>query len=549
MAAKRSYGTGELYEKHGSYYARWRTSDGRKLNRKVGPVRPRGSSDGLTRAQAERMFRKLQEAEERRPSRRRGLEPVSVSAAATSLRRAKALEGARKAYLENLESMQRVHVDASIGSIPLEKVSTERIETLASGLLASGRSTKTVRNLLTFLYSVFEHAIASGWCQENPVRRAARPKRRRAGDASPDLQFLTVPELEAVLRAIPDEVVRREPAPTRDGRAGPAPPPPPDVLGPVLRVVILSAALTGLRQSELLGLRWRDVDWAAQRIRVRNVYVRGEHSSEGKSDLSTRRSVPMATRLARELDRWSKRTVFNAEEDLVFAHPHTGRPIDRSKVTRRFQEASRAAGVRVITFHNLRHTFATRLAAHGEPLRTIQEYLGHADSKTTQIYSHYAPSAYEVARVDAAFGDASEAEANTRSGSNLGSNLSETEKNTQNKKTLQKGPLKSEQNPVSQAGGRAVAGSNPVSPTCSVETYGQSREFSWARLPRVPPAFVDGKACQARAWQIHQSHAVPHTNRTRGVPKTAHARPGSFRPVALRGSAQMAHRQEAALSP
>jgi site-specific recombinase XerC len=127
----------------------------------------------------------------------------------------------------------------------------------------------------------------------------------------------------------------------------------------------------------------------------------------------------MASRLARELDRWSTRTVFNGDEDLVFAHPHTGRPVDRSKVTRRFQDACRLAGVRVITFHNLRHTFATRLAAHGEPLRTIQEYLGHADAKTTQIYAHYAPPAWEVARVDAAFGEASGGKANIRSGSNL----------------------------------------------------------------------------------------------------------------------------------
>jgi hypothetical protein len=197
MAGKRTYGTGELYEKHASYYARWRTSDGRKLNRKVGAVRTPGSSDGLTRSQAERMFRKMQEAEERRPSRPRGVTPITVSAAATSLRAAKALEGARKSYLENLESMQRVHVDTSIGSMPLEKVSTERIEVFAGGLLSSGRSPKTVRNIVTFLHSVFEHAIASGWCHENPVRRAARPKRRRTGDASPDLQFLTVPELEA----------------------------------------------------------------------------------------------------------------------------------------------------------------------------------------------------------------------------------------------------------------------------------------------------------------------------------------------------------------
>ena len=428
MAGKRGYGTGELYEKHGSYYGRWRTSDGRKLNRKVGPVRAPGSAQGLTRPKAERAFRAMQEAEELRPSRRRGVESVTVGAAAASLQRAKALEGARKSYLENLDSMRRIHLEPTIGPLPLETVTPERIERLGSDLLASGRAAKTVRNVLTFAHSVFEHAIANGWCEQNPVRHAARPKRRRSGDASPDLQFLTVAELEAVLRTIPDHVVDRAPAATRRGRAGPAPPPPPDVLGPVLRVLILAAAVTGLRQSELLGLRWRDVDWTAQRIRVRSTFVRGEHSAEGKSDLSTRRSVPMATRLAVELDHWSKCTVFNSDEDLVFAHPQTGNPIDRTKVTRRFQEACRSAGVRVIKFHDLRHTFATRLAAHGEPLRTIQEYLGHADAKTTQIYAHYAPSAREVERVDAAFASLVEPDANGRSGSNLGSNLSETER-------------------------------------------------------------------------------------------------------------------------
>lgn len=57
--------------------------------------------------------------------------------------------------------------------------------------------------------------------------------------------------------------------------------------------------------------------------------------------------------------------------------------------------------------HDLRHTFATRLAASGQPLRTIQEFLGHADSKTTQIYSHYAPSEHEVQIVNDAFAPAS----------------------------------------------------------------------------------------------------------------------------------------------
>ena len=59
--------------------------------------------------------------------------------------------------------------------------------------------------------------------------------------------------------------------------------------------------------------------------------------------------------------------------------------------------------MRQVRFHDLRHTFATRLAAAGTPLRTIQEYLGHADAKTTQIYAHYAPSEREVAMVNTAF--------------------------------------------------------------------------------------------------------------------------------------------------
>ena len=179
-----------------------------------------------------------------------------------------------------------------------------------------------------------------------------------------------------------------------------------DALGPVVRLVLLAAGTTGLRQSELLGLRWRDIDMRAQRVRVRvrNAWVRYEHSGEGKSDLSTKRSVPMTDRLTGELRAWRLRTVYSDDEDLVFGHPDLGVPLDRTKLTRRFKAACEEAGVRVIRFHDLRHTFATTLAATGVPLRTIQEYLGHADLKTTQIYAHYAPSAHEVEIINDAFG-------------------------------------------------------------------------------------------------------------------------------------------------
>ena len=161
--------------------------------------------------------------------------------------------------------------------------------------------------------------------------------------------------------------------------------------------------MTSLRQSELLGLRWRGVDWSAQRIRVRTTWVRGEHSTDGKSDLSTRRSVPIADRLLAAVDDWSTRTIYNGDDHLVFAHPQTSNPRDGSRVTRRFQVACRHARARPIRFHGLRYTFATQLAASGKvSLRTLQEFVGRADAKTTQIYAHYGPSAQEIEMVNAA---------------------------------------------------------------------------------------------------------------------------------------------------
>jgi integrase len=81
----------------------------------------------------------------------------------------------------------------------------------------------------------------------------------------------------------------------------------------------------------------------------------------------------------------------------------SGNPLDRSKLVCRCKAATERAEVRAITFHELRHTFGTRMAAAGVPLRTLQHWMGHADSKTTQVYAHYQPSEHEVEIVERAF--------------------------------------------------------------------------------------------------------------------------------------------------
>jgi integrase len=105
-----------------------------------------------------------------------------------------------------------------------------------------------------------------------------------------------------------------------------------------------------------------------------------------------------------ELERLASSSSFRDDEDLVFGDPVTNDPLDRSKVLKRFQASCRRAGVRVVRFHDLRHTFGTRVAASGDVSpRTLQEWMGHRDARTTQIYADYQPSEREAELVNKAF--------------------------------------------------------------------------------------------------------------------------------------------------
>jgi integrase len=364
---KRSYGSGRLYavkDKTGRevWYGSW-WAGGRRVKRKLGPKREPGGRNGLTQVQAERELRKRIESD------------VVVAA---SERWTVADAGER--YVDHLEHVMerkrttiqdyrgylRRHLGPFFGTRPLDRIDAARVTTYLKRKRADGLSSKTVQNHLNFLHGVFGFAIKRGWASSNPVALVDRPKKARSPHRR--LRFLSPVELEAVLRAVPD-----------------------DRLGAVERSLYLTAAMTGLRQGELLALRWSDVDWPAGRIRVADNYTRGEFDTP-KSDFG-RRSVPMADRVGRELEHHFQRSLYRTDDDLVFCHPGTGHVLDPSKVRKRFKDALERAAVNRITFHELRHTFGTQMAAAGAPLRAIQEWMGHADAKTTEIYAHYAPDA------------------------------------------------------------------------------------------------------------------------------------------------------------
>ncbi len=97
------------------------------------------------------------------------------------------------------------------------------------------------------------------------------------------------------------------------------------------------------------------------------------------------------------------RSVYSRDRDPVFCHPDTGKLLDRLKLLCRFKLVIDQVGVHRITSHELRHTFGTRMAPAGTPMRTLPHWMGHADSKTTQIYAHDQPSDQVADTVDRVF--------------------------------------------------------------------------------------------------------------------------------------------------
>jgi integrase len=152
--------------------------------------------------------------------------------------------------------------------------------------------------------------------------------------------------------------------------------------GDAWRCMITVALLTGMRLGELLGLRWIDVDLSAGRIVVRQSYVDGVF---GLPKSGKPREIPLgedaiAALAAHRHDRGP--LVFCDAKGNVLTHGKTARPLIR---------AFRAAGLRPIGWHTLRHTFASHLAMRGVTMRVIQELMGHASIVTTQRYAHLAP--------------------------------------------------------------------------------------------------------------------------------------------------------------
>jgi integrase len=258
------------------------------------------------------------------------------------------------AYARRLER----HVLPRLGDRRLDQIDVDDVTKLIADLRRRGYAGSTISCVLVPLSRLLGHAVRRGLIEANPIRKLDRTER---------------PHIER----------REQPVLNRDeiGRLLAAAP-------PAHRTLLATAILSGLRQSELLGLHWRDIDFAREVIHVRRALDRQRREAPPKTPHAVRDVVLMPA-LAQALLEHRDESQFRELDDYVFT-TRTGTPLHSSKVSpQALRPALKEAGLPPIRWHDLRHTFASLLIAGGANITFVSRQLGHSSSHITlQVYAH-----------------------------------------------------------------------------------------------------------------------------------------------------------------
>ncbi|MFC2032069.1 tyrosine-type recombinase/integrase [Chloroflexota bacterium] len=266
---------------------------------------------------------------------------------------------------DGYRSVIKNHLIPNLGHLQLRKLQPEMIETYY-GKACERLAARSVQHIHRVLSEALKAAVRKGHLGRNPCDLAQAPSPRKR-----TMRTLTPAEVETML------------AQAANNQFYP---------------VIYTAVSTGLRQAELLGLRWRDIDLNGLSISVSQVLYKRNGVcifKEPKTRGSSRR-VDMTAKLALFLRQYrAAREVLYLEQDrilglddLVFTN-HKGKPLDPCTVTHNFARIVRRAVLGRVRFHDLRHTFASIMLMKGAPAKVISECLGHASvAFTMDVYSH-----------------------------------------------------------------------------------------------------------------------------------------------------------------
>ena len=269
------------------------------------------------------------------------------------------------------------HIKPSIGNIPLTKLTTLDLQRLYQKLLTEGRvdrleaqnqpkglSPKTVRNINQVISSAMQLAIQQHLIPQDPTDGCALPKTEHR-----EMQTLSADQLTAFL--------------LEAKHSG------------VFEMYYIDLA-TGLRRGELLGLKWEDIDFSTQTLRVRRQVgrINGEVREAPLKTKNAYRTISLGTDAVDILKQQREK---QPSSSYVFPGP-TGGPIAPDSVLHMLHRVLDRAGLPEIRFHDLRHTFATLALQNGVDIKTVSGMLGHFSAGfTLDTYAHVTTAAQRQA--------------------------------------------------------------------------------------------------------------------------------------------------------
>lgn len=262
---------------------------------------------------------------------------------------------------------------------PLSSFNVWRIESWRRDRLKGGTKPVTLNRQIDTLKAALRKAVDWEIIAAHPLRGLKRLK----VDADERVRYLTADEenrlrdalakREAAMRAARDRgnewrrVRNKDLLPTRSA-----------TFVDHMRPLVLTALNTGLRRGELFSLRWSDIDLQGAILTVRAAAAKSGDS----------RRVPLNDEAAGILRDWKKQSADTSAEALVFPGDDGAR---LTNVNKGWATVAKLAKLQGFRFHDLRHTFASKLVQKGVDLNTVRALMGHADIKMTLRYGHLAP--------------------------------------------------------------------------------------------------------------------------------------------------------------
>jgi integrase len=361
MARRRGNGEGSITRrKDGLYMARYWMETPKGPKRKTMYGRKREEvADKLARALAERADGIVYDDEN-----------LTVGEYLDSWLKGSVRGSVRQSTFDRCEIALRVHIKPALGRLKLKKLTPAHLAGFYQGRLAAGLAPASVYKLHVTLHKALDQAVKWHMIPLNVAEAVKAPR-----PAPPEMRTLSPAETRKLLEA---------------------------ARGDKLEALYMLAVQTGMRQGELLALKWQDVDLENAKLSVRRTLT----MSGGRillGELKTKKSrrtirltdaavKTLREHLARQLEGMERLGDVYRDEGLVFAS-EVGTPINPTNLRRRsFAALLQRANLPKIRFHDLRHTCATLLLSRNVHPKYVQELLGHANiAITLDTYSHVIP--------------------------------------------------------------------------------------------------------------------------------------------------------------